>query len=75
VAGLARSALHKAPNLVAALALARSFVVNGTRLGERIPVQPFLLDSDSIRLPTHFTFELLIDDTILETALASQPMR
>ena len=53
-------------NLLAALAFARDFVVNGTRPGERIPVHPFLLDSDSYHQPIHFSFELLINDTIFE---------
>ena len=57
-------------NLVAALAFAKAFVVYGTRPGERIPVQPFLLDSTSIHEPTQFWFELLINETVFEYSFA-----
>ncbi|MDE2835540.1 MAG: ATP-binding protein [Bacteroidota bacterium] len=57
-------------NLLAALAFARDLVVRGTRPEERIPVQPFLLDAESVRQPTRFSFELLIDETVFEYSFA-----
>lgn len=57
-------------NLVAALSFAKTLVVRGIRPDERIPVQPFLLDSESVRQPTRFSFELLIDETVYEYSFA-----
>lgn len=53
-------------NLVAALAFAQEFVTNGTRPDDRIPVQPFRLDVESIRQPTRFSFGLLINEYVYE---------
>ena len=53
-------------NLVAALSFARALVVRGTHPDERIPVYPFLLDSQSAQQPTRFAFELLVDEVMYE---------
>ena len=58
-------------NLLAALFFAKRFIVSGTHPEARIPVQPFLLDSDSIHQPTWFSFELLINETIYEFSFAT----
>jgi uncharacterized protein len=53
-------------NLFKALNFAKGFVVKGTQLDSFIPVEQFRLDSDQVNLPSSFSFELLIGETIYE---------
>ncbi len=51
-------------NLFKALSFARTQIVEGSRPDARIPVIPFLLDKDRAQQPTHFEFDLLIDEVV-----------
>lgn len=51
-------------NLFKALSFAKTQIVEGSRPGARIPVIPFLLDKDRAQQPTHFEFDLLIDEVV-----------
>ncbi len=53
-------------NLFMALNFARTLIIEGTKSDELIPVEPFRLDSKSLKRPTDFKFELLIDNLIYE---------
>jgi len=57
-------------NLFMALAFAQKFIVDGIRPKHSIPVKPFLLDSAGTRQPSHFVFELLVNETIYEFSFA-----
>lgn len=57
-------------NFFNAIHFAKVLVVNGTRPGSMIPVEPFRLDAKSVDCPSRFTFELLIDETIYEFSFA-----
>ena len=51
-------------NLFKALSFAKTQIVEGSRPDARIPVIPFLLDKDRAQQPTHFEFDLLIDEVV-----------
>lgn len=53
-------------NFFKALVFAKKLIVIGTQPDNSIPVEPFLLDIQDKDTPTHFLFELLIDDIIYE---------
>lgn len=53
-------------NLFEALSFARNLVVEGTRLGDQIPIEPFRLRVGGVEQLSRFTFELLVDETIYE---------
>lgn len=53
-------------NFFGALHFAKALVVKGTQLGNRIPVHPFALDPKTIKKPSKFCFEILVDETIYE---------
>lgn len=58
-------------NLFKALSFAKTLIVRGTQTEDSmIPVDPFCLDSQGMQLPTRFSFELLIDETIHEFSFA-----
>lgn len=52
-------------NLFKALSFMRSFVVDGTKPGDWIPVNPYLLDGNADR-PTKFSIAILADETMYE---------
>lgn len=52
-------------NFFKALNFAKNFIVNGTRPGSLIPVEPFLL-GENPEQPTKFKFELLINEVVYE---------
>ena len=51
-------------NLFKALSFARTQIVEGSRPDARMQVVPFLLDKDRAQQPTHFEFDLLIDEVV-----------
>ena len=57
-------------NLFKALHFAKTLVVRGTRPDSLIPVETFLLDSKGANHPSHFVFELLIDETLYDFSFA-----
>lgn len=57
-------------NLFKALSFAKSLIVKGTQPDSLIPIEPFRLDSRGVDQPSHFCFELLIDETIYEFSFA-----
>ena len=57
-------------NFCAALAFAQRLILLGTRPDERIPVEPFRLDTEGGNQTSRFGFELLIDERIYEFSFA-----
>jgi len=57
-------------NFFKALAFARHFIVHGTPIDTRIPVQPFQLDPDMAEKPVKMCFGLLLKDVIYEFSFA-----
>lgn len=57
-------------NFFKALSFVKKLVVRGTSPDSLIPVETFQLDSDSIKKPTRFKMELLIDELIYEFSFA-----
>ncbi len=53
-------------NLFKALSFARFMITRGTQPDGLIPVDPYRLDSEALKRPTSFEFELLIDDSVYE---------
>ena len=51
-------------NLIAALGFCQGFVIQGSQPDSLIPTEPFLLNDNKASQPSHFAFELLIDDTV-----------
>ncbi|MCK5509303.1 MAG: ATP/GTP-binding protein [Desulfobacterales bacterium] len=51
-------------NLVKAITLARSLIVDGTRPDQRIPVSPFKLNEESRKSPSRFEFVINYQDII-----------
>jgi uncharacterized protein len=54
-------------NLIAALGFMRQFVLNSSRdsqVGERIGVEPFLLNTETVGQPSHFEIVFLLDGII-----------
>ena len=51
-------------NFVDALSFAREMIVEGVRARSAIPTIPFLLDKVSIKRPSSFKFEILVDNTV-----------
>lgn len=57
-------------NFFKALSFAKELVVKGTQPDNLIPVEPFRLDVNCVDMPSRFTFELLINETIYEFSFA-----
>lgn len=57
-------------NLFKALSFARTQVVKGTQLNNRIAVRPFQLDKMGTKRPSRFEFEFLIDEVIYAFSFA-----
>lgn len=53
-------------NLFKALHFVRDFVTRGVPFEAMIPVEPFLLDTDTMDQPTRFSVEVLADESIYE---------
>ena len=53
-------------NFVEAIRFAQKLIVQGTNPGDKIPVYPFLLDTESHDKPSNFRFNLLIEETLYE---------
>jgi uncharacterized protein len=53
-------------NFFKAIQFVKKLVVEGTKVDESIPVEPFKLDSTSASQPSSFALELMIDETIYE---------
>ncbi|MBW2084003.1 MAG: ATP-binding protein [Deltaproteobacteria bacterium] len=53
-------------NFFRALSFVKTLVVKGTQPDSLIPIEPFRLNTESVKLPTHFILELLIDEDIYE---------
>lgn len=53
-------------NIFEALDFVKELVVEGTKIGKRIPVLPFLLCSKSRKQPSKFWVEFLIDENVYE---------
>ncbi|MBT7616530.1 MAG: AAA family ATPase, partial [Calditrichaeota bacterium] len=51
-------------NFFKAIQFVKKLVVEGTKVDESIPVEPFKLDSTSASQPSSFALELMIDETI-----------
>ncbi len=51
-------------NLFKALAFVKALIVNATQPDSRIPVIPFLLDTECVKQPSRFDLELLIDEVV-----------
>jgi len=58
-------------NFFKALSFVKGLVVKGTQPDSLIPVEQFRLDAKGFDLPTRFSFELLIEDTIYEFSFAA----
>lgn len=58
-------------NLFRALSFAKALVVRGTQPEGTIPVEPFRLKAETVELPSRFSFELLIGETIYEFSFAA----
>lgn len=57
-------------NLFKALSFAKFLVTKGTQPEALIPVEPFRLDSSCSEKPSHFSFELLVADSVYEFSFA-----
>lgn len=57
-------------NFFKALEFVKKLVVDGTKVDAAISVEPFRLDSKCADLPSRFSLELLIDETIYEYSFA-----
>ena len=57
-------------NLFKALSFAKTLVVKGTRPDSLISTETFRLDGEGANRPSHFAFELLIDETIYDFSFA-----
>ncbi len=57
-------------NFFKALSFAKALVVDGTKKGGLIPIEPFRLDHDLHSQPSRFQFELFINETIYEYSFA-----
>lgn len=57
-------------NFFKALSFAKALVVKGTQPDNLIPVEPYRLDANYADMPSRFTFELLINETIYEFSFA-----
>lgn len=57
-------------NFFKALSFAKMLVVKGTQPDSHLAVEGFRLDNASIDRPSHFAFELLIDETLYEFAFS-----
>ena len=55
-------------NFFKALSFAKTLVVKGTRPDSLIPVETFRLDDKKTNHPSRFVFELLIGETIYDSA-------
>lgn len=53
-------------NFFRALAFTQDFIVNGIKPEGFLKITPFLLDSDKSKEPSHFSFEILVDELIYE---------
>ncbi len=60
-------------NLFRALAFARAFVVNGTKIDGMIGVEPFRLNNQSPKQPTRFEFDILAGGCVYEYSFAITP--
>lgn len=50
---------HGKSKLLQAMALAQRLIINGSKPGQKIPVQPFRLDADLFKQPSRFEFSIL----------------
>lgn len=57
-------------NFFKALSFAKKLVVQGTQPDSLIPSEPFRLNNSSMKQPSRFIFELLIEETIYEFSFA-----
>ncbi|MCY3768991.1 MAG: AAA family ATPase [Gammaproteobacteria bacterium] len=57
-------------NFFQALSFIKKFVVRGTSPDNLIPVEPYRLDKKSLKEPSRFKLELLIEDSIYEFSFA-----
>lgn len=57
-------------NFFQALSFIRKLVVRGTRPDSLIPVEPYRLNKKSLKAPSRFKLELLIEDSIYEFSFA-----
>ncbi len=57
-------------NFFKALSFVKSFVVRGSQPDSLVPVDPFRLNTDSEKVPSRFSLELLIDEDIYEFSFA-----
>ena len=57
-------------NFFKALYFMQNLIVKGTRPDSKIPIEPYCLDSDSLKKPSRFRIELLIDEIIYEFSFA-----
>lgn len=62
-------------NFFQALSFAKMLVVKGTQPDSLIPVETFRLDSKFADLPSHFSFEILADETIYEFSFVTTKTR
>ena len=62
-------------NLVQAMAFVQSLVVNGVRLGNSIPVEPYLLDNSFAEAPTFFSITLVACNTMYEFSFSATAKR
>ncbi len=57
-------------NLCDALAFAQRLVCTVTKPRQKLPVEPFLLDDNSVKHPSRFAFEILVDEDLYEFSFA-----
>ena len=57
-------------NFFKALGFARNLIVDGTKPGSLIPIEPYRLDEELAERPSRFQFELLIENKIFEYSFA-----
>jgi len=57
-------------NFFKALSFAKKLVVSGTRPGNEIPLEPFLLDANATEKPSRFEFVLVSGDSMYEYAFS-----
>ena len=53
-------------NFIKALGFAKDLVTNSPSIGSKIAIRPFRLDSESLRKPSSFRFELLINGKVYD---------
>jgi AAA15 family ATPase/GTPase len=57
-------------NFFKAINFAKGLVVKGTQPDSLIPVEAFRLDADGITLPSRFSFQILVEETVYEFSFA-----